>query len=86
MRIIGMFALVFVMSYQAAVGGELALTTAGKTEYVIVVPTEATPVEQTAAKEFQEHLAQVTGATLSIIVEKDVPAGTPLLSWGPASV
>ena len=82
MRIIGMFALVFVVSCQAAVGDELALTTAGKTEYVIVVPTEATPVEQTAAKELQQYLSQVTGATLSIVVEKDVPAETPLIVLG----
>ncbi len=45
----------------------------GKSDYVIVLPAKPTAVETTAARELQEHLAQVTGATLAIRPEDQVP-------------
>ena len=43
-------------------GQEQTLSRDGRSEYVIVIPNQASPVEQTAARELREHLAQVTGA------------------------
>lgn len=47
----------------------LPLVNEGKSDYVIVVPDQSSAVEQTAARELQEHLAQVTGATLLVVPE-----------------
>ncbi len=52
----------------------LSITSGGKSDYVIVTPTEPTPPVQTAAKDLQEHLAKVTGATLEILSEDKAPA------------
>lgn len=69
-------ALVALLSATAALGaGELTLVREGQSDYVIVVPDRATPVERTAAGELQQHLAQVTGATLAIVPEGQTPAG-----------
>src|SRR5438046_10623167 len=38
----------------------------GKSDYTIVIPASPTAVEQTAARELQEHLKLVTGAQLPI--------------------
>ncbi len=46
----------------------------GVSEYVICVPAGATHVEQTAAKELQDHLQKVTGAKLEIRPEAKVGA------------
>ncbi|NLF73392.1 MAG: DUF4838 domain-containing protein [Candidatus Anammoximicrobium sp.] len=59
--------LVAVATVVASADQELTLSRDGQSEYVIVIPTEATPVEQTAARELREHLAQVTGATLPVV-------------------
>lgn len=48
---------------------ELLLADAGHSEYTIIIPAAATAVEQTAARELQEHLAAVTGVRLPIIAE-----------------
>lgn len=65
------FVLVVTAIGQLAAGQTLVRD--GKSHYVIVVPAEATAVETTAARELQEHLAQVTGATLAIRPEGQVP-------------
>lgn len=47
----------------------------GSTAWKIVLPTEPTVVEKTAARELSDHLTLVTGAAFPTIAEKDVPAG-----------
>ena len=44
-----------------------------KTEYSIVIPAAATPVEKTAAEELQHYLKKVFGAELAIMKEGEVP-------------
>lgn len=61
----------------------LTLASDGKSEYVIVVPTEPAAVVQTAARELQEHLAEATGATLTIVPESQAPADSPRILVGP---
>jgi hypothetical protein len=61
----------------ATTGGPLTISRDGTSEYVIVLPAEPTPVERTAARELQEHLTKVTGATLPITSDKEVAAGVP---------
>ncbi|MDY0170338.1 MAG: DUF4838 domain-containing protein [Thermoguttaceae bacterium] len=63
-------------------GGELTLAAGGASRYVVVLPAEATAVERTAARELQEHLAKVTGATLPIVSEAEVPDGAPRIAVG----
>ncbi|MBT7163001.1 MAG: hypothetical protein HN904_09490, partial [Victivallales bacterium] len=41
----------------------IPLAVAGKSDYVIVLPKQPKPVETTAARELQEYLSAVTGAT-----------------------
>lgn len=61
---------------QAAVAADgLLLVDQGRSEYVICIPAEAAAVEQTAARELQEHLAGVTGAQLPIRPEHEAGAG-----------
>jgi hypothetical protein len=50
----------------------LTLSTDGKTNYVIVLPTEATPLEQTAAKELKQHLNTVTSADFAVVTESEI--------------
>lgn len=50
----------------------LVLVDQGKSDYVICLPSEPTPVQRTAAAELQEHLALVTGATLPIRRENQI--------------
>ena len=45
----------------------------------IVVPASATPVEQSAARELQEHLGKVTGATFVIVTDTTPKSGPRLL-------
>ncbi|MDD4018316.1 MAG: alpha-glucuronidase family glycosyl hydrolase, partial [Kiritimatiellae bacterium] len=45
----------------------------------IVVPASATPVEQSAARELQEHLGKVTGATFGIVADTTPKSGPRLL-------
>lgn len=66
----------------AADATPLSLTTEGASPYAIVLPERATAAEQTAARELQEHLAQVTGAKLPIQSEREVDAGAPQIVVG----
>jgi hypothetical protein len=45
----------------------------GRSDYVIVLPDAPQPVETTAARELQQHLAQATGAQLPIVAEGQAP-------------
>ena len=60
----------------------LTLSREGESDYVIVTPNEATPVERTAARELCEHLAKVTGAVLPVVSEDDAPRGRPRIAVG----
>lgn len=62
--------------------GDAGLARDGASPYVIVVPERPSPVEQTAARELQEHLKQATGATLPITAENTVPADAPKILLG----
>lgn len=68
----------------AAVSPAQALTLVqdGKSSYVIALPDQATVVEQTAARELQLFLEEVTGAKLPIRAEKEVPIDTPQIVIG----
>ena len=51
----------------------------GVARAVIVVPDEATPVEQSAAEELRSHLDQVTGARFAVTNERAAPTGLRFL-------
>jgi hypothetical protein len=74
------FLLVLMAIGQTAVAQSLVRE--GKSDYCIVVPTKPTAVETTAARELQEHLAQVTGAKLAIRPEDQVSRETPQIVLG----
>ncbi len=60
----------------------LTLAKDGQTTYSIVLPEEATVVEQTAAKELKEHLDQVTGASFAVVKESEATANQPQILIG----
>ncbi|MEN6405830.1 MAG: DUF4838 domain-containing protein [Thermoguttaceae bacterium] len=76
--------LAFLVVCSAAWAHELTLVTEGKSDYVIVVPARPTAPQTTAARELQEHLAKVTGATLKIVAEDKVSPETPQIVVGPS--
>ena len=53
---------------------ELTLVQSGRSEYVLVLAENASPSEQHAARDFQKHLQQISGATLPIISAVNAPA------------
>ena len=57
----------------------------GKSVYVIALAADAIGAEQTAARELQEHLKQMSGAILPIKSESEVPEKAPqiLVGGGP---
>lgn len=61
---------------------DLILSRDGKSDYVIVISNQATPVEQTAARELHEHLEKVTGAALPVVSEAGSPADKPRIVLG----
>ena len=63
---------------------KLSIVVGGKSDYVIVTPVEPAPPVQTAAKELQEHLAKVTGATLAILPEDKAAADAKQILIGPS--
>lgn len=77
-------AIVFLGVCAAASATELTLVTDGKSDYVIVVPAQAAAPQSTAARELQEHLAKVTGATLKIVAEGEASPETPQIVIGPS--
>jgi len=63
-------------------GNGLVLSRDGKSDYVIVLPRQASAVEQTGGRELQEHLVQVTGATLPIVSADKAPSDRPRIILG----
>ena len=76
------FALLLLSTTNTLAEPELTLSRNGKSDYVIVIPNEATPVERTAARELQEHLAKVTDAMLPIVTEPKSSVGKPRIVLG----
>jgi hypothetical protein len=78
------FAIFFIVPlFNAVVFAEtIRLSTESKTNYVIVLSTEATPLEQTAAQELKLHLDSVTGADFVIATESDIEAVKPQIVIG----
>jgi hypothetical protein len=60
----------------------LRVSAAGKTDYVIVLPVEPTPVERTAAKELKEHLDSITGADFVVVKESEADPARPQIVVG----
>ena len=54
-------------------GAEL-LTEGGRSRYEIVLPADAVPAEQTAARELQSFLKQISGVELPIVASPSGPA------------
>ena len=52
---------------------ELTLATDGKTDYVIVVPAEATTHEQKTAEDLSKWLGEMTGTTFPVASDSDTP-------------
>ena len=51
----------------------IQLTRDGRSDYVIVLPENSTPVERTAANELRHYIKEVTGADLPISATSDAP-------------
>lgn len=58
---------------QCAFARSLVLAAGGKTDYAIVVARDAIEPERNAAKELQDYLKQVTGATFAIHTDAEAP-------------
>jgi hypothetical protein len=83
MQRILMFSVIgFLAATAARADDGLSLIRDGKSDYVVVVPDGATPVEHTAARELQHYLTEVSGATLPIVAEPEVKEGTPRVLIG----
>lgn len=63
----------------------LVLVDQGRSDYVICLPAEPTPVQRTAAAELQEHLQLVTGVTLPILREDQIDDQQKLILVGNAA-
>ena len=61
---------------------DLTLAENGQSDYVIVLPEKSTHVEETLAKEFQQHFARITGVTLPVKKENTLDADTPKIAIG----
>ncbi|MDR2761004.1 MAG: DUF4838 domain-containing protein [Planctomycetaceae bacterium] len=78
-----MFTLIFNVGFSAAFSAEtLNLATNGKTNYIIVTPSNPTPIEQTAAKELKLHLDASTGADFNIVNESKADNAKPQIIVG----
>lgn len=60
----------------------VTLVADGRSDYVLVLPREPQPSEQTAARELQDFLRQVTGVELPIRSETEVTEATPQIVIG----
>jgi hypothetical protein len=67
-----------------ALGDGLTLASGGKTDYVIALPAEPDEPVRTAARELQDHLRRVTGATLPIVSEDEISPQAAQIIVGPA--
>ena len=77
-----MLAAGFVSAGVAAAADGLTLARDGESDYVIVIPGEVTLVEQTAARELSDHLAEVTGARLPVVTDVAASVDAPRVVVG----
>ena len=63
-------------------GADIALSTAGKTEFRIVKPKAASPVDDYAVTKLSEYLKQITGAEFPIVEADKASGGSPCLYVG----
>jgi uncharacterized protein DUF4838/glycosyl hydrolase family 67 len=68
----------------SARGDGLVLVSDGKTDYVIALPAAPDDPVRKAAEELRDHLRQVTGVELKIVLEDEVAADAPQIVVGPA--
>jgi len=61
---------------------DIALSTAGKTEFRIVKPEAASPVDDYAVTKLSEYLKQITGAEFPIVEANKASGGSPCLYVG----
>ena len=80
------FSLLSLWTAAALADQELVLSRDGKSDYVIVVPIQATPVERTAARELRDYLAKVTGAVLPLLSDVESPEDKPRIVLGDGAV
>src|SRR5437899_721131 len=78
-RLAWILAAVFVACHAAAA---MQIAEQGKPKCVIVIADDATPAEQTAAKELAEYLKKSTGAAFDTNAEKDSSAEQPQILVG----
>lgn len=71
-KILGVVSLVSTLCGSYAYGVELQLAVNGKSDYRIVLPADATPVQNSAANELRLYFKQVTDAELPVVSENDV--------------
>ena len=64
--------LMFSLVTSRLVAAEIQLATSGRSDYKIVVPVDATPVQNSASKELQSYFKQVTNVELPIVSEKEI--------------
>ncbi len=61
------FLLFVFIGFSVCCGAVHKLASGGRTDYVIVLPADAIPSEQTAGRELQSHLKQMTGAEFPVV-------------------
>lgn len=67
--------LTFPFAVWAQTAPQLKLADNGASDYIIALPSQPTPVEQTAAKELQKYFGEITGAVLPIVAQNEVKTG-----------
>ncbi len=80
--IVACCSLLLLSAATASADQELTLSRDGKSDFVIVVPNQATLVERAAAHELRDHLAKVTGAVLPVATEAESPMDKPRIVLG----
>ncbi len=64
---------------------DVTLVADGKSDYVIVLPAEASESEKWAAEELVAHLKQMSGATLAVQTAAEAPEKAVVLGFGDAA-
>ena len=85
-RIIAILFVLLAWALHPIGGTEFHLATDGTTDYTIVLPSEPSAVQRTAAEELASFLNQVTGAQFPILSENNVTDNKKLLVIGPSAL
>ncbi len=85
-KLITAFVVLFMTLFSLSeIRAEHTLIKGGKSDYTIVLPDKADPVQKTAANELQSFLKQCTGVELPIVKESEAPTAS-LLVIGPSAM